>query len=405
METFQLRDLLVACLKKSESSPDLSGLTPRDWEIFLQTASLQRVAPLLWHRLRQKGLSDLIPLPAAETLRDAYRRNTLHNLRFNGQLQLLLTALASENIPLILLKGIVLANTVYPNIALREMNDIDALAHPEHLERIADILTSLGYRPATPFSLDLVLQTQHHLPRFIKKNQAGFEIHWTLGIGGNLQAVDTAELWDRAQPVRIAGCPALMFSGEDMLLHLCIHVSYQHRFAFGLRPFCDIAALIDSVPPDWQAFAARTAAGGWQRGVYLSLRLAGELAGAAVPADILERLRPEDLPDALLEAVRSQVFADKLLSAKLPTPAVQLLASRHPAEKIKIFFGRVFLSRFYMANLYSVPINSPKIYFLYLHRLWDLLRRYGSILGKYQNRDDAVTSFTDSTKQITDWLG
>ena len=119
LEQPKLYNILIACLKKDQCGPDeglLVALSAQDWRNLLALAAGQRITPLLWHRLKQKKLETLMPETAAAQLQEAYRRNTLKNLRFNGELLRLLTALKTENIPLILLKGIVLSNTVYENI-------------------------------------------------------------------------------------------------------------------------------------------------------------------------------------------------------------------------------------------------------------------------------------------------
>jgi len=95
---WELFRLLTDCLKKNESAFDaarLTDLSSKRWQAFLTLAKTQQVMPLLWHRLRQKGLNEAVPLDVAESLREASRRNTLHNLRFYGELRRLLSALRS----------------------------------------------------------------------------------------------------------------------------------------------------------------------------------------------------------------------------------------------------------------------------------------------------------------------
>ena len=143
----ELCQLLMDCLKKDKPVVDLfrlSDLSPERWQRFLALAAQQRVKPLLWYRLRQKGLDKVVPGCAVEALRNAFHRNTLHNLRLYGELRRLLTALNAEKIPLILLKGIFLADAVYDNMGLREMNDIDVLARPADLTGIMDIMVGMG---------------------------------------------------------------------------------------------------------------------------------------------------------------------------------------------------------------------------------------------------------------------
>ena len=411
METmeWELCRLLIDCLRKGESEFDaarLSSLSPERWQVLLTLATTQRVRPLLWHRLRQKGMDKAVPMAAAEALQEASHRNTLHNLLFYGELRLLLSVLKPEGIPLILLKGIFLADAVYGNIGLREMNDIDVLARPADLTRISDIMAGMGYRPIQPICADITLNAQHHLPRMVKNGHAAFEIHWNLTQPGESYSIDPGGLWERAVPVKIAGCEALTLAPEDLLLHLCMHTSYQHQFAFGLRPSCDIAETISRFGSalDWQTTAELAACQGWQRGVYLALRLAMELAGADVPADILARLRPADMTESILETARALVFTDKSFAISIPVPFAELLESRRLWDKIRIFRQRVFLPRAIIASLYSVPVDSVRIYSYYPRRFIDLLRRHGHTLKKFQENDTPLKALADRKNRIANWL-
>jgi hypothetical protein len=405
----ELCQLLVECLKKSGTNVDitrLSYLSLESWHNLLSLARTQRVLSLLWHRLRQKGLDVFVPAAAAETFKDAFRQNTLHNLRFYGELHRLLSVLKSEGIPLILLKGIFLADAVYGNIGVREMNDIDVLARPADLARIAGILTEMGYTPLSPISVDTTLKSAHHLPRMIKNGHAGFEIHWNVTSPNETYTIDPCGLWDRAVPVRIANCDTLTLSPEDLLLHLCLHTSYHHQFAFGLRPSCDIAETIDHFGAgiNWQAVTNQAVQWGWQRGVYLSLQLAAELAGADVPADILDRLRPSDVTEAILETSRTQVITDSKFVFSIPVPFAELLESKNLWSKILIFWQRVFLPKAIISSQYSVPMNSIKIYFCYPLRFVDVLRRHGHTLKKHQQNDASLQFLVGRTKRIANWL-
>lgn len=59
----------------------LDELTPEQWQEWLALAAAQRVTPVLWQRLKQKGVAHLVPEEAAEALKAALSRNALRNLR------------------------------------------------------------------------------------------------------------------------------------------------------------------------------------------------------------------------------------------------------------------------------------------------------------------------------------
>ncbi len=132
--------------------------------------------------------------------------------------------------------------------------------------------------------------------------------------------------------------------------------------------------------------------------------MAKELAGADVPAEILEELRPADMTDDFTETVILQILSDKITTASIPAPFAELLEHRRLWDKIRIFWQRVFLPKEMIANLYSLPMNSIGIYFCYPRRFVDVLRRYGYTLKKYQRGDVTLKAIAERRKQITNWL-
>lgn len=405
----ELSETLLGCLSTADRLPgtqSLSALSDSDWHRLLDYASMQRIVPLLWHRIRQKNLQGLVPEEALTLLRESTRKNTLRNLMLNGEMRLLLAELEKEAIPMIGLKGIVMANAVYENPGLREMNDIDVMVRPEHLERTAAILGDLGYRPMHDYSVDLVLKNALHLPRFVKKNGAQIEIHWNIIKPNTPQSIDPDELWARAVPVRIAGHDALMLSAVDMLLHLCVHTSYMHRFVFGLRPFCDVAAFIEKAewPVDWDVLLNRAVSLRWDKGVYLALLLARDLAGAKIPQDLLSTMKPSDMSDTIFRMARSQILTDKQMANHVPVAFASILEASL-VEKTRIFIQRLFLGRERIALMYGVSPESPKIYLCYVRRLFDMVRRHKDMLKRYQAGETEVLSLVDRTNTIAEWMG
>ena len=78
-----------------------------------------------------------------------------------------------------------------------------------------------------------------------------------------------------------------MLSPEDLLLHLCLHASFTHRFRVGLRACWDILETVNHYGQaiDWDLVVRRAQAWGIGRYVYLTLRLVRDLLGAGDPAD------------------------------------------------------------------------------------------------------------------------
>ena len=105
--------------------------------------------------------------------------------------------------------------------------------------------------------------------------------------------VPVEDLWRRAQAVRIASMPCLTLSWEHMLLHLTIHMADQNRFLGSLRGFCDVAEIVRRFPGgiDWDELVRMARAWGALRQLMFALSLAREAVGAAVPPQVLRKLR------------------------------------------------------------------------------------------------------------------
>ncbi len=321
LEEAKLIELLLGCLHWEAGRirlDDLAGLSEEEWDGFLALAAEQRIRPLLYQRLIERGLDAAVPERVLAALWDVQRQTALRTMGYQTELAALAMELAAQDVPLIALKGIWLARAIYGNPALREMNDIDVLVRREHLSVAMDILSQRGHTPTQEVDIEIDTATSQHLPRFIKSGVAGFEVHWSLCRLNQPYSIDTGELWERVVPAQIGRASLSGLAPEDLLLHLCLHTSYQHQFIFGLRPSCDIAAVIEryGAELDWAVVVERAQRWRWERGVYLALRLAADLVGAAVTESVLSALRPADLSETVLATARSQLFTEKAFSTE-----------------------------------------------------------------------------------------
>jgi hypothetical protein len=286
-----------------------------DWRRAADMAWQHRVAPLLYAAIRSDA-SLRVPEAARRRLKQAYLATAARNSVLFRQLKGILEAFHAAGIPVIVLKGALLADTVYRERALRPMNDIDLLIREEDLEEAEDRLGRLGYEAAHDPETKDVLRRRHH--HWVFRNAAPvlsgipLELHWRLDPPGSPFRVDTAALWQRAVPARIAGVDALGLSPEDLLLHLCTHAA-RHRFNGGLIPLCDIAAVTTRYGDriDWAQLGTRAAEWGAAPYVAVALNLASELVGAAVPASIPAELRGSQGDSDLLDLARERVLEEK----------------------------------------------------------------------------------------------
>jgi hypothetical protein len=118
-------------------------LGQESWEEVAITAIALGLAPLLHWKLEQAKI-EVPPLTLAK-LAITRKAHAQRNQKIAGQLAELLAACAGQNIQVIVLKGALLAQTVYAEAALRPMNDIDLLFQPADLPRVGQFLEGLGY--------------------------------------------------------------------------------------------------------------------------------------------------------------------------------------------------------------------------------------------------------------------
>lgn len=306
------------------------------------------------------------------------RAIALRNLRFQAETVSLIEVLHRQGIPLLLLKGIALARTIYPAAWMREMVDVDVMVPRQQVEAAANALRSAGFTPATDLPLETSLAGHHHLPPFIRK-QVPFELHWTITGHDSGLRVDTDQLWARAERISFGPVHAWTLCPEDVLLHLCIHAAHQYGFEMGLRPLCDLSALVSARPAiDWDAVVDRAHAWGAARGTYLTLALAARLLGVPVPRAALARLRADDAADDITALAIEHLFSAADDPVTFPPQLSRLFAAQSMWHRLRYLAGRVVLPWEVMAVNYGLPLDTA-----WHRRLRYLLLRAGSLARRH----------------------
>ena len=399
--------ILLACLHHDPQRLDVGALSDLDeeaWRRLLALAAAHGVRPLLYQRLADSRIAPHVPAGVQRTLREAARRAADRILRMQLQLAELATALTAESIPVIVLKGAYLAQIVYPSLALRDMQDIDLLVSRERLHRATAVVLWRGYTPLRPFLVEQEAAAQHHVTRLKKPDALSVEIHWNIVTPNQTYSIDPTILWTHAVPVQIGGSSVLCLSAEHLLLHLCAHASYQHGFEFGIRTLVDIAATIRrfGTELDWRFVEHQCRTWHWQRGVYVTLYLAVDLLGAAVPNDVLESLAA-DTDSGVIDAARVQILGEPHTYAESQHFA-QLRTLPGFRAKARHVWKRIFLPRSEIARLYAENPDSAGVGVLYLARVSELGRRYTRrIVGLLQGPPALVAS-SERRQRLRRWL-
>jgi hypothetical protein len=404
--------LLLSCLGVEDddaSSELLKQLSDCEWERVVQQAITHGVAPLLYRRLETLSVKTVIPTLITQRLRDAALQYAVKNLQLYRELSQVLQVLQRECIPVVVLKGAHLAEIVYGNKALRPMEDLDLLVKKTDLLKAEKALLRLGYIYSIRPHLEIDYAIHHHLCPLINSDASKVELHWSIERPTAPFNIDVDGLWERAQPLIVAGVETLALSPEDLLLHLCLHASFDHHFSFGLRAIYDIERTIEHYRNeiDWLQVRNRALQWGIEKYVYLTFQLVKEFLATAIPETVLTPLQPKDFNPQLIAWARTLLFAEESASPSLSANLAQMASPHRFQGKTAVFLNSVFPSPKVMARMYPVPRDSKRIYLYYPLRWRDLILHYGYSAWRLLIQSEDMKTLADRENQKTalrNWL-
>jgi len=392
---------VLCCLSEKGHHTDddqLPQLSTSDWDRLLELAACNGITPLVYKALKDLSPATGVPSDVLLKLREIYYESAGLNVLLYRQLTEILVTLLEAGIPVIVLKGACLAEMVYRNIALRPMMDIDLLVRRKDLIIANEKIMGLGY---TPSVINTLWEKQHfHFVFWPPNSGVTVELHWDIfRQKHSVKNMDIGEIWERSRQAVIGGVPASVLSPEDLLLYVCLHNYYHYRVSTGIKGLCDILEIIRFYGNelDWEELQRRIRRWGVTGPVYFMLYLAVDLLGAAVRDDFLDTLRPHDFDPQMLLSTKEKVFSYpddlipehfKLLYLLGPNPFRE---KAHVLLEAFINLKDCYLSKEYLAYIYSVPKESSRIYMYYPVFLKDLLFQCGSLTWKYLCGDKQMT--------------
>ena len=253
------------------------------------------VAPLLYARLKTPTLQSSVPTAVLQSHKGDFLWSQARNMKVFARLREVFAVFRDHRIDVIALKGAALAELVYPQIGLRTMGDIDLLVRKDDLARVEAIIEDMGFRANESYRSKEWYHTQHHhlVPYESGDRILKLDVHHDITTVDSCIRVPVESLWSHAQMVRISTMACLTLSWEHMLLHLALHMADQNFFLGDLRGLCDVAEIVRRFPGDidWDELARVARAWGCERQLFFVLTLAHDAVGAAVPPQVLGRLR------------------------------------------------------------------------------------------------------------------
>jgi hypothetical protein len=217
--------LLRTLLKLSLLSPytalperlrqQLKAASAQDWQETLCDLELHRLMPSVYYGIKAHCLIDCVPRQVLKQLLQAYLYSSKRNQIFFKTLATVLKQTDAAGVRPILWKGIVLADQLYPNQAMRMMGDIDWAIAPQDLETVGQIFNQLG------FTLQEHLTTSDAV-YFKGENQVFFDVHHRVRL---FEGKEHLPLTQMLTP-HIEGLPNFrVLEPTAMLTHLTVHMT------------------------------------------------------------------------------------------------------------------------------------------------------------------------------------
>src|SRR4030042_6331510 len=95
-----------------------------DWDLLMKKAIWHRLLLLVSYHLRSPDLSMLVPKPMLEKMKNLHYHSLARNMVLQDELARLLSVFSKQEIPVIVLKGAALLESIYGDISLRTMGDL-----------------------------------------------------------------------------------------------------------------------------------------------------------------------------------------------------------------------------------------------------------------------------------------
>lgn len=213
-----------------------------DWNLFIKQAMHHRLFPLLYIKLSESEVNR-VPSNVVGFLESQYKENTYEMLRLSAEMDFVNKLCIDHHIPLLFLKGPVLAADLYGDLSLRTSCDLDILIPIKDLEKLEKKLLENGYQKQ-----DYILSVlgdwkwrHHHITFIHSDRKIKLEVHWRLNPGPSLEP-SFDELWGRKRVSNILNKPIYYLGREDLFLFLVSHGS-RHGWS-RLRWLTDIDQLL-----------------------------------------------------------------------------------------------------------------------------------------------------------------
>jgi hypothetical protein len=214
---------LIFQMIKQDQTVDENWFLEVNWDKFYELVIHHRVYPIFYTILK-KRYEQYIPQTIMNSLGRVYQSNTFKMLHLTAHMEKFSKICKDNNIPLLVLKGPILAQDLYRDLSLRTCGDLDVLIPIKDLDKADNLLLEQGFKK------DDYIQTvlndwkwrHHHVTYFHSEKRIKIEVHWRLNPGPGIEP-SFKDLWERKRECFLTNHPVYYLGREDLLLFLVSH--------------------------------------------------------------------------------------------------------------------------------------------------------------------------------------
>ncbi len=282
-----------------------------DWAVQLpkdtlfRTISKGKLQALIWfHAGGMKGLRAYLHPKDLDTLAKRYTYLAFMHLHQVKLTTRVLSALHAEGINTVLLKGAAIAPLVYPDPALRSMNDLDILVSKSHASHAAEILKRIGAVEHELFPTRPASRKTYHerVFQFRPAEQLSLVVELHTGFAQYYRhPIDYDDWIERSIPIENT---ARRLRDEDQLVHFALH-SGRELFMGPLKQLVDAHLWIENRSLCWDTVVETAKSAQAEYMLYELLRLCSTFMATEIPTQVFEACAPPAMSRALFRILHA----------------------------------------------------------------------------------------------------
>jgi hypothetical protein len=367
-------------------------------EISLQTISafpeffpyleMNGIAGVFFYCLKKSEGQYLVPPDIFAELNSRFNFQIGRNMARAAEAKIVFRYLQTGNIPFIVLKGIALAEHIYPHFAMRSSSDLDILIHKEDLLDTDQVLAQAGYHAKDSTPQLALLNPQGYLAS-LEYHKPGsvftyVHLHWhlvntSIPATSFISSIDMQRIWENSKYATVAGTEVRILSPVHLIIYLCEHALRVGHSFDRLILVCDIIYAVkrDAKHLDWNIVASEAKSLGLLNFLYLGLKIVQSYHGQEfLSDDIVNRLAPPYLSSMERLFLYLQ---EKHYRIRGSSYLVYLTMSNSPLRKAYLILRTVFPPRTILSQQQHFRLNKrSKI--LYFYRIQEILLHIDKML-------------------------